>query len=55
MVFLQGGRPTFGPRAAEITGRFYRNLYDRNYFVAARTTAQSQGTAEQPGGSGTSH
>ena len=54
VVFLQGGRPTFGPRAAEITGRFYRNLYDRNYFVAARTTAQSQGTPEETGG-GTSH
>ncbi|HXE91254.1 MAG TPA: penicillin-binding transpeptidase domain-containing protein [Terriglobales bacterium] len=56
VVFLQGGRPTFGPRAAEITGRFYRNLYDRNYF-AARATAQSQTASEQqqPGGSGTSH
>lgn len=34
VVFLQGGRPTFGPKAAEIAGRIYRNLYDRNYFSA---------------------
>ena len=34
VVFLQGGRPTFGPKAAEITGRIYRNLYDHNFFVA---------------------
>jgi penicillin-binding protein 2 len=34
VVFLQGGRPTFGPKAAEIAGRIYRNLYDHNFFVA---------------------
>ena len=34
VVFLQGGRPTFGPKAAEITGRMYRSLYDNNFFVA---------------------
>jgi cell division protein FtsI/penicillin-binding protein 2 len=33
VFFLEGGRPTFGPRAAELTGVFYRNLWDRNYFV----------------------
>jgi len=33
VFFLQGGRPTFGPRAAELTGAFYRNLWDRNYFA----------------------
>jgi penicillin-binding protein 2 len=33
VVFLQGGRPTFGPKAAEIAGRMYRNLYDHNFFV----------------------
>jgi membrane carboxypeptidase/penicillin-binding protein len=32
VFFLEGGRPTFGPRAAELTGEFYRNLWDRNYF-----------------------
>ena len=34
VVFLRGGRPTFGPKAAEIAGRMYRNLYDNNFFVA---------------------
>jgi penicillin-binding protein 2 len=34
VTFLQGGRPTFGPKAAEITGRIYRNLYDHNFFLS---------------------
>jgi len=34
VVFLQGGRPTFGPKAAEIAGRMYRNLYDHSFFAA---------------------
>jgi penicillin-binding protein 2 len=33
VFFLEGGRPTFGPRAAELTGEFYKNLWDRNYFA----------------------
>jgi penicillin-binding protein 2 len=33
VVFLQGGRPTYGPKAAEIAGRMYRNLYDHNFFA----------------------
>ncbi|HUJ95158.1 MAG TPA: penicillin-binding transpeptidase domain-containing protein [Terriglobales bacterium] len=32
VVFLEGGRPTYGPKAAEIAGRMYRNLYDHNFF-----------------------
>jgi cell division protein FtsI/penicillin-binding protein 2 len=34
VVFLQGGRPTFGPKAAEIAGRMYRGLYDHQFFMA---------------------
>jgi len=34
VVFLQGGRPTYGPKAAEIAGVMYRNLYDHNFFIA---------------------
>lgn len=34
VVFLEGGRPTFGPKAAEIAGRMYRNLYDHDFFLA---------------------
>ena len=33
VFFLEGGRPTFGPKAAELTGYFYRNLWDHSYFV----------------------
>lgn len=37
VVFLQGGRPTYGPKAAEIAGRMYRNLYDHQFFAARPT------------------
>jgi penicillin-binding protein 2 len=46
VVFLQGGRPTFGPKAAELSGRFYRNLYDHSYFVSRTPTlTPTSGTA----------
>jgi cell division protein FtsI/penicillin-binding protein 2 len=48
VVFLQGGRPTYGPKAAEIAGHLYRNLYDHNFFMARpsipATTAGVGGT-----------
>jgi membrane peptidoglycan carboxypeptidase len=34
VFFLEGGRPTFGPRAAEMTGAFYQNLWESNWFTA---------------------
>ncbi len=34
VIFLEGGRPTFGPKAAELTGEFYRAMYERNYFAS---------------------
>jgi cell division protein FtsI/penicillin-binding protein 2 len=40
VVFLRGGRPTFGPKAAEIAGRMYRALYDHSYFTKEPVTAQ---------------
>jgi penicillin-binding protein 2 len=46
VVFLQGGRPTFGPKAAEIAGLMYRNLYDHNFFLAG-TRAPADTTASQ--------
>ncbi|MFP5237084.1 MAG: penicillin-binding transpeptidase domain-containing protein [Acidobacteriota bacterium] len=41
VFFLEGGRPTFGPRAAELAGLFYRNLQDHDYFAdrPSQTTA----------------
>jgi penicillin-binding protein 2 len=41
VVFLRGGRPTFGPKAAEISGKFYRNLYDHNFFNQPATAAST--------------
>jgi cell division protein FtsI/penicillin-binding protein 2 len=34
VTFLQGGRPTFGPKAAEITGRLFKNLQTVDYFAS---------------------
>jgi penicillin-binding protein 2 len=39
VVFLQGGRPTFGPKAAEIAGVMYRDLYSHDFFVNAPASA----------------
>ncbi len=47
VVFLQGGRPTFGPKAAEIAGLMYRNLYDHNFFIAG-TPRPADTTASRP-------
>jgi penicillin-binding protein 2 len=33
VFFLEGGRPVFGPRAAELTGVFYKNLWSHNWFA----------------------
>jgi len=46
VVFLQGGRPTFGPKAAEITGRMYRNLYDHEFFAAKPALPADTATAK---------
>jgi penicillin-binding protein 2 len=39
VIFLEGGRPTFGPKAAELTGQFYRGLLERAYFQPKVQTA----------------
>jgi cell division protein FtsI/penicillin-binding protein 2 len=41
VFFLEGGRPTFGPRAAELTGEFYKNLWDHDYFAVKNQDAQN--------------
>ncbi len=45
VIFLQGGRPTFGPKAAEIAGRMYRNMYDHNFFVAGHGSPSDTASA----------
>ncbi len=44
VIFLEGGRPTFGPKAAELAGIMYRNLYDHDYFVAKNPPTEAQRT-----------
>jgi len=41
VIFLQGGRPTFGPKAAQIAGHMYRSMYDHNFFDEATTRTVS--------------
>ena len=41
VIFLEGGRPTFGPKAAELTGYFYKNLWDHSYFAQKKPAEQS--------------
>jgi cell division protein FtsI/penicillin-binding protein 2 len=33
VIFLEGNREVFGPKAAELAGIFYRNLDEHNYFA----------------------
>jgi penicillin-binding protein 2 len=48
VFFLEGGRPTFGPRAAELTGAFYKNLWDRDYFGVKNQEATSNPAGASP-------
>ena len=48
VVFLQGGRPTFGPKAAEISGRIYRSLYDHDLLSAAHPTVAGRRRIAKP-------
>lgn len=48
VVMLRGGRPTFGPKAAEISGKIYRALYDSQYFADKGEAAS--GTSVAGGG-----
>ena len=49
VFFLEGGRPTFGPKAAELAGHFYRALLDDRYFAAKEPTAEQSTTATAVG------
>jgi cell division protein FtsI/penicillin-binding protein 2 len=43
VIFLEGGRPTFGPKAAELTGQFYRAMYEGGYFSPNNSMSGSNG------------
>lgn len=45
VIFLEGGREVFGPKAAELTGEFYRAMAERNYFQPKATSAPAGETA----------
>jgi penicillin-binding protein 2 len=49
VIFLEGGRPTFGPKAAELTGQFYRAMYERNYFQPKQPVPDSAPSVAQAG------
>jgi len=49
VVFLRGGRPTFGPKAAEIAGRMYHNLYSTNFFLSTKPGVPQQPAATSSG------
>lgn len=50
VVFLEGGRPTFGPKAAELAGVMYRNLYDHDFFAVKNPPTEAQRTGGAVGG-----
>ena len=52
VFFLEGGRPVFGPRAAELTGLFYRSLWDRKYFDGNPQPVQASNQPEPGSASG---
>jgi penicillin-binding protein 2 len=41
VIFLQGDHAVYGPKAAELAGRFYRNLGDHNYFAGKAAPVRS--------------
>ncbi len=45
VFLLEGGRPTFGPRAAQLTGEFYQDLWDHDYFALKNQDARNAPTA----------
>jgi len=49
VIFLEGGRPTFGPKAAELTGAFYRAMFERNYFAPKPVAAVAVDTVTSDG------
>src|SRR5580698_4907906 len=50
VFLLEGGRAVFGPRAAELTGEFYKNLWDRDYFHSRNQEAISDARGAAPVG-----
>lgn len=45
VFFLEGGQQTYGPKAAELAGHFYRDLWDEQYFAAKQPMETGSPTA----------
>jgi cell division protein FtsI/penicillin-binding protein 2 len=41
VIFLEGDHAVYGPKAAELAGRFYHNLDEHNYFAGKAATVHS--------------
>jgi penicillin-binding protein 2 len=50
VIFLEGDRQVFGPRAAELTGEFYRAMYEHNYFSPKPVDPTVVGSMRSTGG-----
>ncbi|HUA99447.1 MAG TPA: penicillin-binding transpeptidase domain-containing protein [Terracidiphilus sp.] len=46
VFLLEGDRAVYGPRAADLTGQFYKNLWDHNYFVSKHAPGDQTASAE---------
>ena len=49
VIFLDGSRGFSGPRAADVTGQFYRAMYERNYFAPHTPATPGSGLAASAG------
>jgi beta-lactamase class D len=47
VIFLHGDRAVYGPKAAELAGRFYRNLDEHNYFAGKAAPVRSAALLKQ--------
>jgi len=50
VIFLKGDRQVFGPKAAELTGEFYRAMYEHNYFAPKPAETVQSATTQGVGG-----
>ena len=49
VIFLEGDRQVFGPKAAELTGEFYRAMYERSYFQSKPAPAAESSDVQHTG------
>ena len=50
VIFLEGDRQVFGPKAAELTGQFYRAMYERSYFQPKPSPTAESADVQHTGG-----